>query len=174
MIVYKFDDFTTVKNQDSIIPNLFKGQFNEIFSNLDDNIIIDLNLECLKRHTSSRKQNFIFSLLDVHILFMKHLETITFDHKTILEWLVSNETEFLQYLVRYLRLVNLELNYYGLKNLQEIYSIQDQNHFLKTYKCLAALRINIIKLRAVFPYNCQPLILILNKFIFLSSKFIRF
>ncbi len=171
-IVLKFKNLQNVDNQKNFISIIFKRKFCEIFSSLDDNIIIDYNLECLKQHTNTKKQKFVFSNLDVYIFFVKHLETISFDHKTILEWLVSNETEFLQYLVRYLKLVNLELNYYGLTNLKKLYSMYDKNYMVKAFLCLKSLRENIIKLEKVFPYNCRPLILILNKFIFLSSKYL--
>ena len=138
---------------------------------LDDDQIVNFNLYFLEFQSNklnNDKLEMLFdSKLNVHRLFFKLVSSVSFDYQILIEWLISNETNFLKYLVKYLKIF-----------LNELVSGDDESNNsarILHNKCLNSselnqiinlfqqLNIKINSMKKSFPYNCQPLLKLLNK-----------
>jgi hypothetical protein len=173
------------------IESFHLENIDSLFLNQDDDFIIDFCYSCLKFQVKL-KENQIESLeidrifkeskLNSHIQFVKLLASISFDYKVIIDWLISNETIFLKYFITYLKYLIDNLQKNNINEIEQLFNkneadFNDFNQKLKgkyknfksnyylneTFKTLSLLKIQIIKLKRSIPYNCEPLIKLLNK-----------
>ncbi len=59
---------------------------------------------------------------------------ISFDYEVIINWLIENQTNFLTYIVKYLKYLNNETDQFKFLNIQKIFSIQNENKFMNFQK----------------------------------------
>lgn len=181
-----------------IMKTVFNNEvlrFDSINTSLDDDVIINYNLSCLVKQTMFEKSSQDIELfefeLNMHVLFVKLLASISFDHQILLDWLITNETNFLVYLVKYLKSLNHELSS-GRKKLLKLFSKTNENrlksfdeslagknhgdisigefYLRKSFKTLIDLTKKIKKVKRSFPYNCSPLIKLLDSFVELTNQ----
>lgn len=143
----------------------------------DDDTLIDLNLMCLKSNS-----NLFEFYLNRHVLFVKLLKSVSFDYEVLIDWLISNETNFLLYFLRYLKFLFADLNQHGKTGLSDLFSAKNQqkmryfncivksprenaieSYLEETLELLRKLNVKIRLLKRSFPYNCEPLIKLLEK-----------
>jgi hypothetical protein len=178
-----------------------KSDLDLIYSQQDDDFMVDFNLNYLeiqinyeKQETSTRNNDMIAYLfefnLNAHVLFFKLIKSISFDYEIILDWLLSNETNFLTYLVRYFKYLINELNLFGFANLKRLLSkIQveqtstkassristkqpnklfqqmDCSQLEQIFEFLNELFLKMKTMKHLFPYNCEPLIKLLKNIV---------
>jgi hypothetical protein len=174
-------------------------KLNLIYVGQDDDKMIDFNLDFLNYQLKFEKLNksenelvlglFEFEL-NYNILFTKLAASVSFDYQVLVDWLISNETNFLTYFVKYLKCLLNELNFNKLENINKLYSsendakfkefglgmsggkckrgyfIYDGLGYLKeTLNLLVSLNGKIKAMKSLFPYNCEPLIKLLDKIV---------
>jgi hypothetical protein len=103
----------------------------------DDQQLIDLLL-LLLNHS-------LFDSLSPIPLFYAFLESISFDTSLIIDYLISNETQFLEYFLRILKLY-------------DSFSELDKNEKEKLESLLSDIYDLLIKYEKRFSYSIQPLI----------------
>ena len=149
-----------------------------IYSNLDDDEIINFNLFCFNKQIefeNSKTKEFpcsklVESFLDKNILFVKLMKNISFDYEILIDWLITNETNFLMYFVKYLKYLNHQLENKEFHLILKKFS-QDKknlNDLKKTSELIIELSKKVKNLKKTFPYNCEPLIKLLEKFCHLN------
>ena len=142
----------------------------------DDDLIIDFNYFCLNYELNKNKKKFLLmdELVDLnlngHYLFFNLLHYfISFDYEIIIDWLISNETNCLVYFLSYLKYLFNDLEKNKLENLnKKINYFNQQNEkncisLLDFVKFLNKIYFKIKKMKKSFPYNCDPLVKILEK-----------
>ena len=164
-----------------IKSRLVESNLNFIFKCEDATIVEFLN-ECLK--LNNKLSPNIIKDLDANFLFLKLLISIKFDFQVFIDWLISNETNFLEYFLFYLkfsvkfneRQKNVLFNgfskdlilfreYIKVK-LTDLEDEKDFEYFIKKYlKFLNDLNIKLNRLKNVFPYNAKPLLKLLKIYI---------
>lgn len=149
-----------------------------VFNGKDDDLIVNFLNFCFKKETENLKlfeEIFDFDLNN-HVMFLKLCSSIHFDYQILLDWLISNETNFLEYFLKYLKSLNSKLtqsdnfiqiikeklrtNRYKLESFKKAIQI-DSNEELNFDKIFEFLKIAEQKIRQVkrsFPYNCEPLL----------------
>jgi hypothetical protein len=135
---------------------------------IDDDQIINFNLYFLdmQLNQQNKEENLFDSRLNVHRLFFKLVSSISFDYEIIVEWLISNETSFLKYFVKYLKifindLVIIDESTSDERQLRnKCLNSSEINQIVSLFK---QLNVKIDSMKRSFPYNCQPLIKLLNK-----------
>jgi len=177
---------------DMIVKKTLKD-FDHIFTVLDDDLLIEFNMTCLCNQRDPEKASFSFFDFDLnsHVLFVKLLASVSFDYQILLDWLISNEITFLEYFISYLKCLNHELSTCGTVNLQRTFNSELNKKKFKKFnkslgndsvggqsvgwfylnsalKCLTDLNNKIKKVKRSFPYDCEPLIKLLNTFVALS------
>jgi hypothetical protein len=185
---------TEMSQYENIIKEKTLKNLDNIFTVLDDELLMDFNMTCLHNQRDPDKASFKFFEFDlnIHVLFVKLLASVSFDYQILLDWLISNEITFLRYFVSYLKCLNHELTTSGTINLQKIFNSEENrsnfNNFNRSLgnksagstsvgwfylssalKCLTDLDRKIKKVKRSFPYDCEPLIKLLNTFVSLSS-----
>ena len=178
-------------------------QLDLIYISQDDDVIIEFNLRCLNyqiqvEKVTLKEENFtkeLFSFdLNVHVLFVKLLISIMFDYQVLVDWLISSETNFLTYFMRYLKVLLNEMSVLKSENINRIFGLtlaevkfknfhkilaSDKNfvgkseetnlsgkHYLdKTHQLLIELNSKIKQMKRSFPYNCDPLVKLLDKIV---------
>lgn len=193
------------------------SKFDMIFLSQDD-YLIDFNLNCLliEIHIDETQQsmdtfpNSLFKFhLNSNILVIKLLISISFDYQILIDWLITNETNFLLYFVKYLKCLHNQLIRHDLsfgkliehleshnKSLLDNFSLfllnynnlntrsidrteksllqckenqpkkqldEFEIYFWRLVETLRELNQKIKLLKSSFPYNCQPLIRLLDK-----------
>ena len=149
-----------------------------IYSACDDDSAIDFNLSCLNyqlslavrdTHDTQRKEEdesrvsfrqlFAQSsgALNYKRLFYRLAASISFDAQLVVDWLISNETNCLVYLVKFLKLL--------LNELQNDTALVKQNEdcLVRVVRLLEELCAKIKRIKTHFPYNCEPLIKLLDR-----------
>ncbi|XP_018015886.1 protein lines isoform X2 [Hyalella azteca] len=111
---------------------------------------------------SFRGGGVINSWLCPHTSFLIFLDTVRFDSSVLLELLISNETCFLLYLLRYLKLVKRSLS--SAESLQKAGSNTNIN-LHAAVQTMFTLRHSLKKLVAkeLFPYNIAPILRLLDQ-----------
>jgi len=107
-------------------------------------------------------------LASPHHLFVELLQQVAFDSSVLLDWLTSNETQFLFYLLNYLKYLGRNFNSFcSLCN--SAYDVAVQNAVLTT---LQNLKSTIEKLRSkdLFPYPVTPLLKVISTVENLGSR----
>jgi hypothetical protein len=107
--------------------------------------------ESLKEITDKER---LKNLLNPHKLFGYLIKSINFDCVLLVDWLISNETQFLEYLMRYLKYFQNNYDSYG-----------DNLDFNDIKTLLTSLSSKIKQSERHFPYNCKPLIKLLDRII---------
>lgn len=194
IIIYLKDQAGEIQGLNELFFNQGNFQFDLIYSGQDDDTFIDFNLMCLKEECSiEAKVSFLQDLfkfyLNSHVLFAKLCSSVSFDYQILLDWLISNETNFLIYFLKYLKYLLAELTNFQMNNLNLIFNsnpnnskivyfnqvtksqLKLENYLTKTLELLAKLQIKIQKLKKSFPYNCEPLIKLLEKINKLLQQF---
>ncbi|KAK3865372.1 hypothetical protein Pmani_002824 [Petrolisthes manimaculis] len=103
-----------------------------------------------------RQQPELHACVNPHTTFLVFLETVYLEHDVLLDLLVSNETSFLLYLLRYLKFIRRSwhefASHYG-RRLEEVMTV------------LIRLRCAIDRLvsKNLFPYNINPVLKLLQK-----------
>lgn len=149
-----------------------------VFNGKDDDLVINFLNFCLKKETESLKlfeELFDFDLNN-HILFLKLCSSIHFDYQIFLDWLINNETNFLEYFLKYLKSLNSKLtqsdnfiqiikekekrNESRLENFKKLTKIdkKEKLDFDKIFELLKIIENKIRQLKRSFPYNCEPLL----------------
>jgi hypothetical protein len=198
-----------LKLSNQFIVNLKEIYFREdifqldlVYINQDDDKIIDFNLSCLKyqldlEKTQLQDDSFIKELfsfdLNLHVLFVKLLVSIMHDYEILVDWLISSETNFLTYLMKYLKVLLNEMSVLKSENINKLFGLvlaevkfknfnlllaedkklSNQNevnlsgkvYLDKTYQLLIEINSKIKKIKRSFPYNCDPLIKLLDKIV---------
>jgi hypothetical protein len=157
----------------------------------DDNTLIDFNMYCLKHELELNDGESIRRLfeyhLNAHALFAKLLICVSYDYEVLLDWLISSETSFLAYLVKYAKHLINELTKEKFDNIratllkvdsekqnriskfkqrpsrsqkQQTQAISSLHGMFELFKELGA---RIRRLKSLFPYNCEPLLRLLDK-----------
>jgi hypothetical protein len=143
----------------------------------DDDLIIDFNLLCLNITLKKAYENFKFlrnifeTELNSHLLFMRMLDLfIEFKYETVIEWLITNETDFLLYFLRYVKYLWSDLDLNQLENVNRALSaINAQRPIIKqvtldmVFNFLQEISTKLGSLKKSFPYNCEPLIKAIDK-----------
>jgi hypothetical protein len=143
----------------------------------DDTLIVDFNFLCLnivskKRHENVRFLRGLFdSELNFNLLFIKMLDSfIGFNYETIIDWLISNETNFLLYFLRYLKYLWNDIDLHNFDNMNRALGMLNANrpimkqvHFDMVFNFLQLVLSKLKTLKKSFPYNCEPLIKALDK-----------
>ncbi|CAL4173106.1 unnamed protein product [Meganyctiphanes norvegica] len=103
-----------------------------------------------------RQSQELHTCVNPHTTFLIFLETIIFDHDVLLDLLVSNETSFLLYLLRYLKL---------LRRSWQDFTAQCGRHLDQTMTVLIRLHFALDRLvsKNLFPYNISPVLKLLEK-----------
>lgn len=70
---------------------------------------------------------------------------ISFDYEVIINWLIENQTNFLIYIVKYLKYLNNETNQFKLLNIQKIFSNQNESKFMNFQQILINQKPKMIK-----------------------------
>ena len=198
-----------LKLSNQFIVNLREIYFREdifqldlVYINQDDDKIIGFNLSCLKyqldlEKTQLQDDSFIKELfsfdLNLHVLFVKLLVSIMHDYEILVDWLISSETNFLTYLMKYLKVLLNEMSVLKSENINKLFGLvlaevkfknfnlllaedkklSNQNevnlsgkvYLDKTYQLLIELNSKIKQMKRSFPYNCDPLIKLLDKIV---------
>jgi hypothetical protein len=159
-------------------------RLDRMFSGKDDDIIIDFCLLCLKNELTGT--HFIRELfnydLESSVLFTKLCCSIRFDYEVLIDWLITNETSFLEYFLKYLKLLNSslsrdddykkrirgQLSSISHSKVEEFNKIIGLNERLDSYldrmfDLLKKIEQKMKVLKRSFPYNCAPLIKLLEK-----------
>lgn len=103
----------------------------------------------------------LLACLCCHKLFAALLSKLGFDHLVLVDWLTSPETEFLEYLVGYLRCLCAEENY-GIAAFVTTVDAADQLKCLSTLQLLTST-VERVNDRSLWPYNPAPLLRLLNR-----------
>ena len=176
-------------NSVQLEENFLFSKIDILFVNLDDDLIIEFNLNCLQNQLKHGNQSIFEFDLNSHVLFVKLIASVSFDYQVLIDWLISNETKFLAYLVRYLKHLTCEMQTFKLVNLNRILGELNTCKFIKfnqilnknfeqsmqtnllyeSFQLLSQLNKKIKKLKRNFPYNCEPLIRILDKLLDLNK-----
>jgi hypothetical protein len=190
---FKIND--DLKNEFKSLCESFK--LNLIYIGQDDDKMIDFNLDFLNYQLKVEKlsgltKNLFEFDLNYNILFTKLAASVSFDYQVFIDWLISNETNFLTYLVKYLKFLLNELNLYKLEKINKLYSslndakfkefiavvndgkrkngdgdvsLDGRGYLKETFDLLVSLNRKIKTMKSVFPYNCEPLIKLLDKIV---------
>ena len=175
--------------------------FDLIFAGQDDDKMIEFNSSCMSYQIQMEKleltrvsllQEIFHFDLNYHVLFVKLVASVLFDYQVLVDWLISNETTFLSYLVKYLKRLQSELSANGRTRLESLFSNANENKFKQfssvilstskrlikktqtahggsvyyldqTFQLLVELLSKIKLMKKSFPYNCEPLIKLLDK-----------
>jgi hypothetical protein len=143
----------------------------------DDDLIVDFNLLCLnillkRMHLNVKFLSQLFDAeLNVHRLFINMLDKfVSFKYETIIDWLISNETNFLLYFLRYVKFLCNDLELCGLDNLNRALGqlntgkpLLSQIELKTVTQFLTEILGKLKKLKKSFPYNCEPLIKALER-----------
>ena len=175
-------------NSVQLEENFLTSKLDILFINLDDDLIIEFNLNCLQNQLKHGEQSIFEFDLNSHVLFVKLMASVSFDYQVLIDWLISNETKFLAYLVRYLKHLTCELQTFKLVNLNRLFGALNASKFVRfnqvlsknidqseknllyeSFQLLSRLNKKIKKLKRNFPYNCEPLIKILDKLLDLNK-----
>lgn len=140
-----------------------------IYSGLsDDTQQIEFNLTCLERFISTEKRTNIaeyFLVSSVYLnpsrLFYQLASSIHFDCELVIEWLITTETRFLIYFLKYLKYLFADLNQHKLSNLERM--LDSREHINRLFGFLANVQAKLSSLKRSFPYNCEPLLKLLGK-----------
>ena len=182
------------------LKNEFKSlwesfNLNLIYVGQDDDKMIDFNFDFLnyqlkvEKLSGPTKNMFEFDL-NYNILFTKLAASVSFDYQVFIDWLISNETNFLTYFVKYLKCLLNELNLYKLENINKLYSslndakfkefiavvndgkfkkgdvsLDGRGYLKESFDLLVSLNGKIKTMKSLFPYNCEPLIKLLDKIV---------
>ena len=104
----------------------------------------------------SRQQPELHAWVNPHTTYLVFLECVYHDHDVLLDLLVSNETHFLLYLLRYLKFVRRSWHQFA---------IQCGRQTDRVMTVMIRLRIAIDRLvsKNLFPYNITPILRLLEK-----------
>ena len=110
-----------LKNEFQSLWESFK--LNLIYVGQDDDKMIDFNLDFLNYQLKVEKlsgptKNLFEFDFNYNILFTKLAASVSFDYQVFIDWLISNETNFLTYLVKYLKCL---LNEFETRNCRDRY-----------------------------------------------------
>ena len=106
-------------------------------------------------------------LASPHLLFVKLLQNLSFDSSVLLDWLTSNETQFLLYFLKYLK--------YAARTYKDLSAIcvtmRDIGVEKSVFDVLKKLKKSIERLRSknLFPYNVAPLLKVMASVVVLSE-----
>lgn len=150
--------FYTDSNKKLVSLDLLSRNINKIFK-AQDTLRIEFNLVSLNivknladndylREENERET--LKELLNPHKLFGCLMKSVNFDCDLLVDWLISNETQFLEYFMRYL------------KYFQNNYSLFNDN-LNEIKKLFIKLNNKIKKSEKHFPYNCKPLLKLLDR-----------
>jgi len=167
MAMYKSLDFW-VKAALPILPDQsLQDSALHLLSEQDD-VLVEGMLCLLDTHVAlymPGKQQQIPGLLNINPTkcFMSFLGIVNHDASVLLDFLVSNETCFLLYILRYLK--------YVVKDFDGFVRSCDGG-YAEVIKVLVDLKASVTKLvkKSLFPYNIQPVCRLLEKVEFLHQK----
>ena len=95
-----------------------------------------------------------------HHLFVELLQKVAFDSSVLLDWLTSNETQFLSYYLKYLKY--LANNFSAFVFLcDSIFERSAVNSVITTLKCLRSSIEKLIS-KDLFPYSVAPLLKVMS------------
>jgi len=134
----------------------------QLFSDQDDALVegmvccLDVEVGLALNLTSTLVSNTLRAALSPTQTFAQFLRTVSHDHEVLLDLLVSNETCFLLYLLRFLK--------YARRQWSDFVSGCDRE-LDNIMTVLIRLRISINRLvsKALFPYNIKPVLRLLEK-----------
>lgn len=134
----------------------------QLFSDQDDALVegmvccLDVEVGLNLSGTSSLVANTLRAALSPTQTFAQFLRTVSHDHEVLLDLLVSNETCFLLYLLRFLKYARRQWADFVSGCNRELDNI---------ITVLIRLRISINRLvtKALFPYNIKPVLRLLEK-----------
>lgn len=136
----------------------------------DDNQQIEFNLICLERRLQSinkkelsNASEFLFDFyLEPSLQFWKLSSSIAFDSELVIEWLITSETKFLIYFLKFLKYLYADLVKNKLSNLERIfYRTNDLTNQARLFSFLKKIYSKLSSLKRSFPYNCTPLLKLL-------------
>ncbi|CAF1046223.1 unnamed protein product [Brachionus calyciflorus] len=142
-----------------------------IFSGKDDDLVIDFCLLCLKQELINSQviENYFDCDLSNDVLFTKLCACIKFDYQVLIDWLITNETNFLEYFLKYLKTLNSkmspEFKRQTIKKMlleKERSTKKFDDDFKKMLELLKQIETKMKALKRSFPYNCAPLIRLLE------------
>lgn len=150
----------------------------------DDSQQIEFNLTCLEcflrsgvvsknNQKQTNSAEFLFEFyLNPSLLFWKLTSSIGFDCEMIVEWLITSETKFLVYFLKYLKYLDAAIYCQnkndgggggggGLNsNLERVFMFErDKRDFVEF---LTRVDAKLNSLKRSFPYNCSPLLKLLG------------
>lgn len=144
---------------------------------VDDSQQIEFNLTCLERRllvlnknqpqtiTNTARFLFDFYLHPTRLFWKLVSSSVGFDCELVVEWLISSETKFLVYFLKFLKYLYADLlllNENRLEYLERSLSrTNDHNSSAKLVSFLADVNAKLSSLKRSFPYNCTPLLKLL-------------
>ncbi len=135
---------------------------------LQDDTMIKFNLACLRLYKSLGTH---LDYMNPNLCFLKLLLIIKFNVQLVVDWLISNETCFLEYFVYYLKYLNknkcqmpTQVLLSSLVFSQDLAIDQNDSDFYirRVYAFLTELCTKVTLFKKLFPYNCNPLLNLLN------------
>lgn len=138
-----------------------------LLSSQDDGLInfmiLHLNISCSLKKLQADGSNLEPLFVSPNTLFIRFISSVSFDSSVLLDWLTSNETEFLLFLIKYLKYV-LKYPDEFTQSCTDLEKESDADAFkdcrIKTKEMLTSLSESIEKLssKKLFPYNASPLL----------------
>lgn len=158
----------TSSSTETSLSKMLISLFIEQDDELVDFLLLQLQLHHSMNQSSTSTELEEVCIVQPHRLFFDLLQGISYDSSVLLDWLVSNETQFLQYFVKYLKLavatwedfVEISMS----KSFQTMSSEQSAHKFDLTTETLQKLKKSICRLvkADLFPYSPKPLIKLLD------------
>lgn len=123
----------------------------------DDTQQIEFNLTCLERCLTTSRRSFVFeNYLNPTRLFWKLVSSV--DLELVVEWLITSETRFLVYLLKYLKYLTSTKP--SVEKLERV--LRGDGDTTAFVGFLADLNAKLSSLKRSFPYNCTPLLKLLT------------
>ncbi|XP_045508038.1 protein lines [Colias croceus] len=161
-VLKKLDSF--IRNRLEFHPETpFTKMLIHLFSEQDDYLIesmvctLDITVGIVYRNSVYPD---LIPMLNPIMSFMEFLKVVSHDSDVLLDYLVSNETCFLLYLLRFLKYVRRNWP----KFLETCQQMDDTRGLDETMRVLIRLRLQISRLvsKSLFPYNISPVLRLLE------------
>ncbi|XP_022252154.1 uncharacterized protein LOC106468139 isoform X2 [Limulus polyphemus] len=99
---------TGVSNLAEWLIPLFLDQDDQLFEAMLLSLKLYIDCKGKRVQPSTKDKNDILNAMNPHMVFLKFVETLGYDHKPLIDFLTSNETCMLTYIVTYLKVMNHE------------------------------------------------------------------
>lgn len=126
-------------------------------------LIINFLLYSQLTKNVSDQLEFLTKYCSPHAIFLRFLKSVNFDHSILLDFLISNETIFLEFFLTYSKYLENNITEFHLQ-CKEFDNISNTNEINNCYDRVGELFVNLGKViqnlmnNDLFPYNVIPLL----------------